>query len=80
MTAAKSNGRVLIDLTDNGPGISPANAPKIFEPFFTTTRAQGGTGLGLPIARAITRAAGGEITLLPSTQGAQFRIDLPLTN
>jgi len=80
ITAAKSNGRVLIDLTDNGPGITPANAPKIFEPFFTTTRAQGGTGLGLPIARAITRAAGGEITLIPSPQGAQFRIDLPLTN
>jgi signal transduction histidine kinase len=78
--ATSTNNRLQIELHDNGPGISPANAAKIFEPFFTTTRAQGGTGLGLPIARAIARSAGGDIILVPSAQGATFRIELPFAN
>jgi signal transduction histidine kinase len=75
--ASSADQRVRIEVQDDGPGISPANAARIFETFFTTTRAQGGTGLGLPIARAIARAAGGDIMLIPSAQGAAFRIDLP---
>jgi len=49
----------------------------VFEPFFITARAQGGTGLGLPIVRAIARGAGGDATLVACEQGAAFRVVLP---
>ncbi|WP_293370496.1 ATP-binding protein [Nevskia sp.] len=68
----------VIELIDDGLGISPANATKIFEPFFTTARQRGSTGLGLSIVRSLLSAHGGDIALLPSTTGAHFRIRLPL--
>ena len=45
------NGRALLDIIDNGPGIEPETADQIFEPFYTT--AASGTGLGLYIAREL---------------------------
>lgn len=56
---AGGNDRVSITVADNGPGIDPAVAPRLFEPFFTTKPA--GTGLGLPIARKLAEALGGEL-------------------
>jgi signal transduction histidine kinase len=75
--AVTAPGLTHIEVQDEGPGISAANRDRIFEPFFTTARATGGTGLGLPIALAIARGAGGELQLLPSKQGALFRASLP---
>jgi signal transduction histidine kinase len=46
--------------------------------FFTTARDEGGTGLGLPIVRALLAAHGGTIGLLDAVQGAAFEIRLPL--
>jgi signal transduction histidine kinase len=69
--------RTLIDVQDDGPGISAANAARVFEPFFTTARAQGGTGLGLPIVRAIARGAGGDAVFIACERGAGFRVELP---
>ncbi len=54
---------VVIRVVDNGSGVAAADRLRIFEPFFTTRRAQGGTGLGLPIARSLLEAAGGTLTL-----------------
>jgi signal transduction histidine kinase len=68
---------VVLDVSDNGPGISEANRSRIFEPFFTTNRDRGGTGMGLTIARALVVSHGGTLELLPSTQGARFRLVLP---
>ena len=68
---------VLLTITDDGPGISPDNRARVFEPFFTTARTQGGTGLGLPIVRAVVGAAGGSIELLDGEMGARFRLSLP---
>jgi signal transduction histidine kinase len=56
-------GLLRITVRDHGTGISAANAQRIFDRFFTTARDSGGTGLGLPIVRAIARARGGDITL-----------------
>lgn len=78
LSAVGAGTEVDIFVRDNGPGISPANQPRVFEPFFTTAREQGGTGLGLSIARSLTRAHGGDLELVPSDDGALFRLRLPL--
>ncbi|WP_108815553.1 ATP-binding protein [Loktanella sp. Alg231-35] len=64
-------GRLLI--ADDGSGISPGNRDRIFDPFFTTRRAEGGTGMGLPIVQRMLQAQGAEIRLLDQP-GAVFEI------
>lgn len=71
--------RIDIDVQDDGPGISAANRTRIFEPFFTTARANGNTGLGLAIIRALLAAHRGTIELVDGAGGAHFRIRLPAT-
>jgi signal transduction histidine kinase len=51
-----------LTVSDDGVGISAANRPRIFDRFFTTARAQGGTGLGLALVRAVAHAHGGDVT------------------
>jgi signal transduction histidine kinase len=69
---------VLVEFTDNGPGIPPDVADKVFDPFFTT-KAQG-SGLGLAIVRKIVDAHDGRIDLrtIPG-QGTTIRVTLPVT-
>ena len=71
----RARGGARVSVTDNGPGITPANRERIFEPFFTTRR--GGTGLGLAIARQLLGEQGGQIGLEPREQGACFVVILP---
>ncbi|MBB3268542.1 signal transduction histidine kinase [Azospirillum sp. OGB3] len=71
----EGDGAVL-RVSDDGPGVSPANAGRIFTPFFTTARQSGGTGLGLAIARGIVEAHGGSIALRPAERGALFEVRL----
>ena len=79
ITAHQTGDRLVLTVADNGPGVPEGNAARIFEPFFTTARARGGTGLGLPITRAIAAAAGGTVELVREAgRGAVFRIKLPL--
>lgn len=67
--------RVIVDVTDNGPGIPTDLADKIFTPFVTGRR--DGLGLGLGIARDIAREFGGELEFVRSTLGgAGFRLSL----
>jgi two-component system sensor histidine kinase ChvG len=70
--------RVILTLTDNGPGIAEADRERLFEPFFTSRRAQGGTGLGLPIAQSLLSASGGRVRLADSPRGACFEVSLLL--
>lgn len=86
--AAGPEGRVMVAtmrvgdevelrVEDDGPGVAPEDAPKLFTPFFTTK--PDGTGLGLPIALALARAAGGDVTHEPRPGGgALFRARFPL--
>jgi signal transduction histidine kinase len=69
---------VLIEFTDNGPGIPPDVADKVFAPFFTT-KAQG-SGLGLAIVRKIVDAHDGRIDLRTTPgQGTTIQVTLPVT-
>jgi signal transduction histidine kinase len=77
ITAVAAGGYVRLDVSDDGPGIAPADRDRLFEPFFTTRRAEGGTGLGLPIARSLLDACGATIGLEPSERGVRFVLDLP---
>ena len=54
---------ILLDVSDDGPGISPADLDRIFERFYRADQARGtpGTGLGLAITRHILQAHGGEV-------------------
>ena len=75
--AAIEGENVVVNVVDDGPGVSPGNQARVFEPFFTTRRDVGGTGLGLPISRSLVRHAGGELELASARKGASFRITLP---
>jgi signal transduction histidine kinase len=70
------DGRICVEISDDGPGISPGNADRVFDRFFTTARDAGGTGLGLAISRQRVMAFGGDIALVPAARGAVFRITL----
>jgi len=75
--AVRDDDRVVVEVSDSGPGIPAADLDRVFEPCFTT-RCRG-TGLGLPIARMNVRAHGGTIEAAPNPHaGALFRIVLPL--
>lgn len=77
ISAVEEDGAVLVRVADNGSGVSAANRARIFDPFFTTRRAEGGTGMGLGIARALARAHGGDLSLAESESGAAFELRLP---
>jgi len=67
--------RCLAEVLDRGPGLS-VDPEKAFDPYFTTR--PGGTGLGLPIVRALARAAGGDVTLAAREGGGcAARLVLP---
>ena len=69
---------VYVIVTDNGPGIPPAQLPKLFN-IFESTKGSRGTGLGLAVSQKILREHGGEITVVSEpNQGAQFTLEWPL--
>jgi two-component system nitrogen regulation sensor histidine kinase NtrY len=72
----EATGRVHIDVTDNGPGVSAADKDKLFMPYYSTKGR--GSGLGLAIVRRIVADHGGTIEVLGAEpSGTTFRIDLP---
>ena len=75
--ALAADEEVALTVTDDGPGVAPADRQRMFEPFFTGRRAEGGTGLGLPIARSLLAASHGRLELEDSEAGAVFRVTLP---
>jgi signal transduction histidine kinase len=70
------DGEMLVQLSDDGPGISLADRNRVFDPFYTTKRA--GTGLGLAIVKRTVERHGGKISVGDSPQGgARFEIRIP---
>lgn len=64
-----SNGRVIIQIQDTGPGIPDDHLPRLFTPFFTTKQKGLGTGLGLSVTKSIVELHGGHIELLNAPEG-----------
>jgi signal transduction histidine kinase len=71
-----ANGNVRVDVVDTGPGVPPSKQERIFEAFISND--VNGTGLGLPIARELAVALGGQVELRSEPgEGSRFRLVLP---
>ncbi|AJC60803.1 two-component system sensor kinase [Streptomyces sp. 769] len=80
VSVRRSPGGVRIDVVDDGPGVPRAFVDDLFQPGRRADDDDGhdGAGLGLPLARRLARAAGGEVSHDPTyTRGARFLADLP---
>lgn len=69
---------VVVEIGDNGPGISPEVLPRIFEPFFTTKGVGEGTGLGLDTVQRIVKKHRGNIQVRSKPGDTRFQVWLPL--
>jgi signal transduction histidine kinase len=82
VSVSQDGERVVVRVTDDGPGIPEADIPKLFEPFFRVDRSRsrktGGYGLGLSISKRIIEAHGGTIEVENNApRGAFFVVTLP---
>ena len=68
----------VVEIGDNGPGISPEVRPHIFEPFFTTKGVGEGTGLGLDTVQRIVKKHRGNIEVTSQPGDTRFQVWLPL--
>ena len=70
----------MLEVRDNGRGISPHDLKRVFDPFFTTKRGNGGSGLGLNIVfNLVQNTLGGEVRVTSDLgQGTKVSIRIPL--
>ena len=83
VSAAGAAGRCEVRVADTGPGIPPEHMPFLFERFYRVdqarSRGDGGTGIGLAIARSVVEAHGGRIRAESEVgRGSVFTFELPL--
>jgi two-component system sensor histidine kinase KdpD len=81
LAVAPAGGRVVVRVTDRGPGVPPEDRERVFEAFYrgASTPDSPGTGLGLAIANAIVTAHGGRIWIEdPPDGGATFAFEIPV--
>jgi signal transduction histidine kinase len=73
----EQDGKAVVSVEDDGPGMPPDVQQRIFEPFFTT-KGQEGTGLGLAMVFACMQRHGGTVTLKSAPgEGAKFTLSFP---
>lgn len=82
--APRSDGRVRIEIRDDGPGVPPKHRRRLFERFYRVdkgrSRDAGGTGLGLSIVKHLVESMGGEVGYDPGEPtGSVFWLELPAT-
>jgi signal transduction histidine kinase len=78
VSAAARDGRVVLDVADDGCGIAAEHLPLVLDPFFTTKKRGQGTGLGLTIAADIVKNHGGTLDLESAPgAGTRARVTLP---
>ncbi|MCC6926272.1 ATP-binding protein [Novosphingobium sp.] len=72
--------KLLVEIADNGPGVSAELVSRIFEPFFTTKAVGDGTGMGLAMSRGMIEEHGGRLLYSDAKGGgAVFTVELPIT-
>jgi two-component system, OmpR family, sensor kinase len=76
-TVRRVAGQVTVEVTDDGPGVPPAERDRVFERFVRLEAGPERTGLGLPIARAVARAHGGDLSCEDAAAGARFVLRVP---
>ncbi|MFP4037902.1 MAG: sensor histidine kinase, partial [Desulfobacteraceae bacterium] len=77
-TSMLKDGRVALEVADNGNGIPDRIAERVFDPFVTDRLDQGGTGLGLSVTYNLVKAHGGEISFESSpAKGTTFKVAFP---
>ena len=81
LRVARHAGEAILEVEDNGPGLSEPDLTHIFERFWRASEIPGGCGLGLAIVAEIAHRHGGLATALAvAPQGLKIRLSLPLTN
>jgi signal transduction histidine kinase len=75
---ARENDYVLVEITDNGAGISPEVISRIFDPFFTTKGVGEGTGLGLDVVNRIIKNLGGQVSVTSVPGNTRFQVRIPI--
>lgn len=78
IAVGQEGGKVVVRITDDGPGVPQEFRERIFDPFFTTKQPGQGTGLGLDIAQRIVRQNKGELTLESEQGRTTFTVSLPI--
>lgn len=71
------DGVADLSVSDDGPGIPPDRAAELFQKFSRLGAKVSGTGIGLYLSRAIARAHGGDLVLVPQDVGCRFALRLP---
>jgi signal transduction histidine kinase len=78
--AVRDGDRVMVEISDDGPGIPEEIRERIFEPFFTTKEVGKGTGLGLDISyRVVVEKLGGDIRVSSKPGDTRFEVRLPVS-
>ncbi len=77
VTSSAENNRILVRISDSGPGVPLNLREKIFDPFYTTKSE--GTGIGLSLSHRTITDHGGSLSVFESKWGgAEFVIDIPI--
>jgi signal transduction histidine kinase len=78
----RERGRAVVDVEDDGPGIAADERQRVFDRFVrldaSRDRSSGGSGLGLPIVRALVEAHGGRVFVVDTASGCIIRVELPV--
>jgi signal transduction histidine kinase len=81
LSCHETGGTVTARVVDDGLGIAAVDHNRVFDRFVRLDEArgrdEGGTGLGLSVARAIARSHGGDVRIVDSTEGTTIEVDLP---
>jgi signal transduction histidine kinase len=78
LRATIRDGRVVVEVVDDGPGIPRKAQGRVFEPFYTTKEVGAGTGLGLDVVRRTVVAHGGGVSVRSEPGETRFTVELPV--